>query len=75
MEAILTALQQIKRPGTFATSGYLDSCLPGLEITGIGKIGLPINDKQAKAIIKKCYHSQDIGLICASISLFYDSKI
>jgi hypothetical protein len=54
---ILTALQQIKRPGTFSTSGFLDSCLPGLEISGVGKIGLPINDKQAKAIIKKCYQA------------------
>ena len=39
---------------TFATGGKLDDVpLPGLSVTGIGPIGLPLSDAQAKLVIKK----------------------
>ena len=39
---------------TFATGGKLDNVpLPGLSVTGIGPIGLPLSDAQAKLVIKK----------------------
>ena len=57
MEAILKALQSIERPGNFATAGVIEPCFLGLEITGAGLIGLPINENQAQAIIKQCYQA------------------
>lgn len=39
--------------GSFATSGSLpDAINPGLLLQGVGKIGLPLSERDAKAIIK-----------------------
>ena len=39
---------------TFATGGKLDGApLPGLSVKGVGPIGLPLSDAQAKQIIEK----------------------
>ena len=39
---------------TFATGGRLeDAPLPGLSVKGVGSIGLPLSDAQAKQIIEK----------------------
>ena len=53
MKALLKALQKIKRPGFFCTSGKMDLCFPGLEIEKVGTIGLPLSKDQAKKIIKR----------------------
>jgi predicted 2-oxoglutarate/Fe(II)-dependent dioxygenase YbiX len=57
MEAVLKALQKIKRPGTFVTSGAIDPCFLGLEITEVGMVGLPLSENQAQAIIEHCYQA------------------
>jgi len=57
MDDILKILQSIERPGKFATTGTLESCLIGLEITGVGMVGFPIIPAQAQAIIQQCYQA------------------
>ena len=40
--------------GTFATSGILPNAVnPGLSIKGLGKVGLPLSERDAQAIIKQ----------------------
>lgn len=48
------ALQTIDRPGSFCVSGSAPAVLPGLEVTGLGPIGLPLTAKQAKELKKQC---------------------
>ena len=54
MKQLLKALQQIKRPGAFCTFGSIDPCFPGLEVSGVGPIGLPLTEGQAKELINQC---------------------
>ncbi len=54
MQGLLEALQTIKRPGSFSAEGTIDPCFPGLEVTGIGLIGLPLSKTQAEQVIKRC---------------------
>jgi hypothetical protein len=52
LEKIINSIQE---PGHFCAGGELvDFCLPGLVVDGVGSIGLPILDYQAKKLIKKC---------------------
>ena len=53
-EKLGQALAKIDRPGTFCVSGSAPSVLPGLEVEGMGPVGLPLTAKQAKEIIKHC---------------------
>lgn len=48
------ALSKIDRPGSFCTSGSEPAFLPGLEVTGIGPIALPLVETQAKELIAQC---------------------
>ena len=48
------ALSKIDRPGTFCVSGTTLTVLPGLEVRGLGPIGLPLTAAQAKELIKRC---------------------
>ncbi len=48
------ALSKIDRPGTFCVSGTVQTVLPGLEVRGLGPIGLPLAAAQAKQLIKHC---------------------
>ncbi|MDR3636350.1 MAG: hypothetical protein P4L84_21285 [Isosphaeraceae bacterium] len=48
------ALAAIDRPGAFCTSGSAPAVLPGLEVEGLGRIGLPLTVKQAKELSKRC---------------------
>ena len=51
---ITTALADVKGIETFATGGRLeDAPLPGLSVKGIGPIGLPLIEAQAKQITDK----------------------
>lgn len=44
--------------GTFATSGELQNAAnPGLAIDGIGRIGLPLTDRDAAEISKACHEA------------------
>src|SRR4051794_2887794 len=51
---LFQALSKIDRPGTFCMEGSSATVLPGLEIQGVGPIGLPLTVKQAKEIKKHC---------------------
>lgn len=54
MQELLAALQKIEQPGSFCTSGTIAPCFPGLEVSGIGPIGLPLTESQAREIIDHC---------------------
>lgn len=56
-EAIGEALSQVDRPGTFCVSGAAPAVLPGLEVEGLGPIGLPLAAGQAKELIKHCHRA------------------
>jgi predicted 2-oxoglutarate/Fe(II)-dependent dioxygenase YbiX len=44
---LLKELAKIDRPGTFCTSGRLPTVLPGLEISSVGPVSLPLTKRQA----------------------------
>lgn len=48
---ILDALAKIDRPLSFCASGQLPAMLPGLEVTGVETIALPLAKDQAAALI------------------------
>ena len=54
LEKLSQALIEIDRPGSFCVSGSVPAVLPGLEVDGLGPIGLPLTAKQAKELIKHC---------------------
>lgn len=45
-------LGQVQRPGDFYATGVADIHLPGLEITGVGPVALPLLPAQAEQIIE-----------------------
>jgi hypothetical protein len=54
VQKLRQALMKIDRPGTFCVSGDVGFTHPGLEVTGIGPIGLPLSADQAKRLKKRC---------------------
>lgn len=52
---LLKVLQQVDRPGSFCVSGNLPPVLPGLEVRGLGTIGLPLGDAQAAELASRCH--------------------
>lgn len=53
-DQLLATLGQVDRPGEFCTSGDRPLVLPGLEVEGIGVIGLPLTKANARKMIKLC---------------------
>jgi hypothetical protein len=53
-DQLVRALKAIDRPGTFCTSGGGPSPLPGLEVAGVGPVGLPLTSAQVPELIKRC---------------------
>jgi hypothetical protein len=53
-ERLQAVLEGIDRPGTFCVSGALGAVLPGLEVQGMGSIGLPLPAAQARALRRRC---------------------
>ncbi len=51
-EQILYSLGTIEGNNNFATTGTNDFTHPGLHIEGVGDVGLPLNEIQAKALIE-----------------------
>lgn len=51
---LYAALAKIKRAGTFCTSGTVPGVHAGLEIEGLGLIGLPLSAVQAKQLRRRC---------------------
>jgi hypothetical protein len=48
------AVLKIDRPGTFCVSGSAPTVLPGLEVEGLGPVGLPLTDGQAQELKGLC---------------------
>ena len=57
LEKLDRALGQIDRPGTFCVSGSVPAVLPGLEVEGLGPVGLPLTARTAKDLIKHCHQA------------------
>jgi len=53
-EKLSEALSQIDRPGSFCVSGDSPVLLPGLEVKGLGPIGLPLTVQQAQELKEHC---------------------
>ena len=43
--------------GSFAASGFLPAINPGLSIAGLGKVGLPLSDRDAVEVCRICHQS------------------
>jgi hypothetical protein len=48
------ALKKIDRPGSFCVSGSVPAVMPGLDVAGLGPIGLPLTARQAKELKGVC---------------------
>ena len=53
MKELIALMDKVKTSGTFSVSGTLPAILPGLHVKGIGHIGLPLTEQQAKALIQR----------------------
>ncbi len=51
---LLSAVESVDRPGVFCASGVADPVPPGLEVRGVGLIGLPLLAEQAKLLKGVC---------------------
>jgi predicted 2-oxoglutarate/Fe(II)-dependent dioxygenase YbiX len=51
MQELITLMDKVKTSGAFSVSGTLPSIPPGLDVKGVGHIGLPLTAHQAKALI------------------------
>ncbi len=56
-QQLIEAIQKIDRPGTFCTSGLLPATVPGLEVTGVGPVALPLEKRQAAALKKQAHRA------------------
>ncbi len=52
MQELINLMDKVETSGAFSISGTLPSILPGLHVTGVGHIGLPLTEHQAKALIE-----------------------
>ena len=52
MKELIALMDQVKTSGAFSVSGTLSSILPGLHVKGVGHIGLPLTEPQAKALMQ-----------------------
>jgi hypothetical protein len=48
------AIEAIDRPGDFCTTGLAPAVLPGLEVPGLGPIGLPLSPDRAEQLKRLC---------------------
>ena len=53
-EHLLDALAAIDRPGDVVAAGNREPTMPGLEVEGLGAVGLPLPKAQARALIRRC---------------------
>lgn len=54
LQRLRRALKKIDRPGSFCASGDVRLTHPGLDVKGVGPIGLPLSAAQAKELKKRC---------------------
>jgi hypothetical protein len=71
-------LRKIDRPGSFCASGSVPVVLPGLEVEGLGPIGLPLTAKQAQELKKLCeqapYGKGEVTLVDTSVRRVWQLK-
>jgi 2OG-Fe(II) oxygenase superfamily len=71
-------LDKIDRPGSFCCSGSVPVVLPGLDVAGLGPIGLPLTPKQAKELKKHCqqapYGKGEETLVDTSVRRVWELK-
>ena len=53
-EDLLAAVKKVDRPSSFCVSGIAQAGLPGLEVEGLGAIGLPLLASQAESLKSYC---------------------
>ncbi len=53
-DKLLKTLSKVNRPGDFCTAADRPITMPGLEVEGIGLVGLPLPKSQARKLIKLC---------------------
>ena len=53
-EHLLEALAAVDRPGDVVAAGNRELTMPGLEVEGLGTVGLPLPKAQARALIRRC---------------------
>jgi hypothetical protein len=51
---LLEVLGEVDRPGDVCTSGDRPLTMPGLEVEGLGSVGLPLSKSDARKLIKLC---------------------
>src|SRR5215470_15730853 len=51
MQELIALMDQVQTAGAFSVGGTLPSILPGLQVNGVGPIGLPLTEHQAQALI------------------------
>src|SRR5439155_203846 len=54
LDELRQGLAEIDRPGSFCVSGTAPVVLPGLEVAGLGPVGLPLTARQANELKKHC---------------------
>src|SRR5262249_16940521 len=54
LDRLSKVLDQIDRPGSFCASGSVPAILPGLEVDGLGPVGLPLTARQAEELKQQC---------------------
>ena len=52
MKELIALMDQVQTSGAFSVGGTLPSILPGLHVNGVGPLGLPLTEHQAKALIQ-----------------------
>lgn len=63
---LLAILSELKGSGKFATTGKEGFIIPGIEIDEIGEVSFPLNEKQAKEIIRIA-HKAPFGMGSSTI--------
>src|SRR6266545_3180290 len=53
-DQLVRALKSVDRPGSFCASDSGPAPLPGLEVAGLGPVGLPLTAAQVPALKKMC---------------------
>ncbi len=54
IERMAAATAEVDRPGDFCTSGAAADTVPGLDVTGLGPIGLPLSVDEAARLKRQC---------------------
>jgi hypothetical protein len=71
-------LKQIDWPGSFCVSGNFPVVLPGLEVEGLGPVGLPLTASQAKELKAHCeqapYGKGEVTLVDTSVRRVWHVK-